>query len=254
MRASLGGVIYGPFVALSVTLMQAKSPPQHLAAMLAARSAVLLTASPLGTALGGPLTTALGPRATLGGSGLATVALGAVAAMSCCWPDGGAVRGRPRRRGDMRTQSVRNREPRSRVPLQDVVDVTHDASEVTMTGPPPRGIKTLLHPMVRPGQGAKRSRSAGPPAVRQDGSSIIRFRCAGKLTAGARRRDRRLLQILAGGLLGTVARHRGQAGRGDRRRRHQRGSPPATVGGAAAGGHLISDSDGNVLGVPVRDR
>jgi len=34
----LGGAIYGPFVALSVTLMQAKSPPQHLAAMLAARS------------------------------------------------------------------------------------------------------------------------------------------------------------------------------------------------------------------------
>jgi MFS family permease len=75
----LGGVIYGPFVALSVTLMQAKSPPQHLAAMLAARSAALLTASPLGTAIGGPLTAALGPRATLGGSGLATVALGAVA-------------------------------------------------------------------------------------------------------------------------------------------------------------------------------
>jgi MFS family permease len=74
---TLGGVIYGPFVALSVTLMQAKSPPQHLAAMLAARGAVLLTASPLGMALGGPLTTALGPRATLGGSGLATVALGA---------------------------------------------------------------------------------------------------------------------------------------------------------------------------------
>jgi hypothetical protein len=47
--------------------------------MLAARSAALLTASPLGTALGGPLTTALGPRATLGGSGLATLALGAVA-------------------------------------------------------------------------------------------------------------------------------------------------------------------------------
>ena len=76
---TLGGAIYGPFVALSVTLMQAKSPSQHLAAMLAARSAVLLTASPLGTALGGPLTTALGPRATLGGSGLATVVLGALA-------------------------------------------------------------------------------------------------------------------------------------------------------------------------------
>ncbi|NUS09678.1 MAG: MFS transporter [Nonomuraea sp.] len=76
---TLGGAIYGPFVALSVTLMQAKSPPQHLAAMLAARSAVLLTASPLGTALGGPLATALGPRVTLGGSGLATVAVGALA-------------------------------------------------------------------------------------------------------------------------------------------------------------------------------
>jgi predicted MFS family arabinose efflux permease len=76
---TLGGAIYGPFEALSVTLMQAKAAPEHLAAMLAARSAVLLTASPLGTVLGGPLTTALGPRATLGGSGLATVTLGAVA-------------------------------------------------------------------------------------------------------------------------------------------------------------------------------
>jgi predicted MFS family arabinose efflux permease len=76
---TLGGAIYGPFVALSVTLMQAKSPPQHLATMLAARGAALLTASPLGTALGGPLTAALGPRATLGASGLATVVLGAVA-------------------------------------------------------------------------------------------------------------------------------------------------------------------------------
>lgn len=76
---TLGGAIYGPFVALSMTLMQAKSPPQHLAAMLAARNAALLTAAPLGTALGGPLTTALGPRATLGGSGLATVVLGTVA-------------------------------------------------------------------------------------------------------------------------------------------------------------------------------
>jgi predicted MFS family arabinose efflux permease len=78
---TLGGAIYGPFVALSVTLMQAKSPPQHLAAMLAARSAALLTASPIGTALGGPLTMALGPRATLGGSGLATVVLGVIASV-----------------------------------------------------------------------------------------------------------------------------------------------------------------------------
>ncbi|TDC06916.1 MFS transporter [Nonomuraea longispora] len=75
----LGGAVYGPFVALSVTLMQAKAPPEHLAAMLAARSAALLTAAPLGTALGGPVTTALGAQATLGVSGLATVVLGALA-------------------------------------------------------------------------------------------------------------------------------------------------------------------------------
>lgn len=78
---TLGGAIYGPFVPLSVTLMQATSPPEHLTSMLAARSAALLTASPLGTALGGPLTAAWGPRATLGGSGVATVALGLVAAL-----------------------------------------------------------------------------------------------------------------------------------------------------------------------------
>jgi MFS family permease len=76
---TLGGAIYGPFVALSVTLMQATAPPHHLSAMLAARSAALLTASPLGAALGGPLTAILGPQWTLGGSGLATVVLGVVA-------------------------------------------------------------------------------------------------------------------------------------------------------------------------------
>ncbi|BCJ30460.1 MFS transporter [Actinocatenispora sera] len=77
---TLGGAIYGPFVPLSVTLMQQTAPPQHLATLLAARSAVLLTAAPLGTALGGPLTTALGPADTLAASGLATVTLGTAAA------------------------------------------------------------------------------------------------------------------------------------------------------------------------------
>ncbi|GAA4903029.1 putative MFS family arabinose efflux permease [Stackebrandtia albiflava] len=82
---TLGGLVYGPFIALSVTLMQEKSPPRHLAAMLAARSAALLTASPIGTALGGPLTAAWGPRATLGASGLATVALGVIACLLLLW-------------------------------------------------------------------------------------------------------------------------------------------------------------------------
>ncbi|HZE38912.1 MAG TPA: MFS transporter [Stackebrandtia sp.] len=79
---TIGGVIYGPFGALSVTLMQETAPPRHLASMLAARSAVLLTASPIGTALGGPLTAAIGPRLTLGASGLGTVALGVVACVA----------------------------------------------------------------------------------------------------------------------------------------------------------------------------
>ncbi|MFF4503551.1 MFS transporter [Streptomyces sp. NPDC001401] len=106
---ALGGAIYGPFVALSVTLMQAKSPPQHLAAMLAARSAVLLTASPLGTALGGPITTALGPRATLGASGLATVVLGAVACVLL------SARRRSRRRNRCPDRSgIEKRRPASR--------------------------------------------------------------------------------------------------------------------------------------------
>ena len=75
----LGGMIYGPFVALSITLVQGASPPEYLSTVLAARGAALLTASPLGTALGGPVTTALGPSATLGSSGLATIALGVLA-------------------------------------------------------------------------------------------------------------------------------------------------------------------------------
>jgi MFS family permease len=92
---TLGGAIYGPFVALSVTLMQEKAPPQHLAAMLAARSAALLTAAPLGTALGGPLTSALGPRATLGGSGLATVVLGLIACLLLLTHRSGIKKRRP---------------------------------------------------------------------------------------------------------------------------------------------------------------
>lgn len=75
----LGGMIYGPFTALSITLVQGTSPPEHLSTVLATRSAALLTAQPVGTALGGPVTTALGPGATLGTSGLATIALGVLA-------------------------------------------------------------------------------------------------------------------------------------------------------------------------------
>ncbi|MBO1414875.1 MFS transporter [Streptomyces sp. FH025] len=76
---ALGGVIYGPFTALSFTLFQDRTPAAWLTTVLATRSAVLLTAAPLGTALGGPLTAALGPHRVLAASGIATIALAVVA-------------------------------------------------------------------------------------------------------------------------------------------------------------------------------
>jgi len=82
---ALGGVIYGPFTALSFTLFQERTPAAWLTTVLAARGAALLTAAPVGTALGGPLTAALGPRGVLGASGAATVALGVIAAGWWAW-------------------------------------------------------------------------------------------------------------------------------------------------------------------------
>ncbi|SEG95915.1 Predicted arabinose efflux permease, MFS family [Actinacidiphila yanglinensis] len=77
---ALGGLIYGPFTALSFTLFQDRTPAALLTTVLAARGAALLTAAPVGTALGGPLTAAFGPRPVLAASGLATLVLAAVAA------------------------------------------------------------------------------------------------------------------------------------------------------------------------------
>ncbi|MFJ4923179.1 MFS transporter [Streptomyces sp. NPDC088725] len=76
---ALGGAIYGPFTALSFTLFQDRTPAAWLTTVLAARGAALLTAAPVGTALGGPLTAALGPRLTLATSGITTVVLAVVA-------------------------------------------------------------------------------------------------------------------------------------------------------------------------------
>lgn len=78
---ALGGVIYGPFTALSYTLFQDRTPAQWLTTVLALRGAALLTASPVGTALGGPLVAAMGPRAVLAWSGAATLALAGAAAL-----------------------------------------------------------------------------------------------------------------------------------------------------------------------------
>ncbi|MGW6392503.1 MFS transporter [Streptomyces sp. NPDC055103] len=52
---AFAGLVYGPYSALSLTLLQERAPAESLTTVLAARSAVLLTAAPLGAALGGPL-------------------------------------------------------------------------------------------------------------------------------------------------------------------------------------------------------
>ncbi|WNM30892.1 MFS transporter [Streptomyces sp. Li-HN-5-11] len=82
---ALGGLIYGPFTALSFTLFQDRTPAAWLTTVLAARGAALLTASPVGTALGGPLTAVMGPRQVLAASGVATIALAGVAAAVRTW-------------------------------------------------------------------------------------------------------------------------------------------------------------------------
>ncbi|MHC3817185.1 MFS transporter [Streptomyces sp. DT9] len=82
---ALGGVIYGPFTALSFTLFQDRTPAAWLTTVLAARSATLLTAAPVGAALGGPLTAALGPRLVLAASGITTVVLAVVATGVRVW-------------------------------------------------------------------------------------------------------------------------------------------------------------------------
>jgi predicted MFS family arabinose efflux permease len=77
---ALGGVVYGPYSALAFTLFQERTPTALLTTVLALRATVLLTASPIGAALGGPLTAALGARQVLTGSGIAMILVAGCAA------------------------------------------------------------------------------------------------------------------------------------------------------------------------------
>jgi MFS family permease len=74
-----GGLLYAPYPALSATLFQRESPPELLSQVLAARGALTVLATPLGTALGGPLTAWLGAQDTLLASAAATIASGLAA-------------------------------------------------------------------------------------------------------------------------------------------------------------------------------
>jgi predicted MFS family arabinose efflux permease len=78
---ALGGVIYGPFIPLTYALFQSSTAAANLPSVLAARSAVVMVSTPLGTAIGGPLVGSLGASGTLAASGLATVLLAAAASV-----------------------------------------------------------------------------------------------------------------------------------------------------------------------------
>jgi len=74
----VGAVIWGPWMSLSMGVLQEASPPGVLAQVIAARSSLLILASPLGTALGGPIVAGLGARGTLLTSAVATIVLGLI--------------------------------------------------------------------------------------------------------------------------------------------------------------------------------
>jgi hypothetical protein len=76
-----GGLIYGPFIPLTYALLQSSAQGASLPMVLAARSAIIMVASPLGTAAGGPIVATLGAAWTLTASGIATIALAVIAGM-----------------------------------------------------------------------------------------------------------------------------------------------------------------------------
>jgi len=77
---AVGGLVYGPFIPLTYALFQSITTTANLPSVLAARSAALTVATPLGTAIGGPIVAGLGAGWTLTASGAATVLLAAIAA------------------------------------------------------------------------------------------------------------------------------------------------------------------------------
>ena len=77
----IGGVIYGPFLPLTYALFQSATTTENLPAVLAARSAVIMVSTPLGTALGGPMVATLGGTWTLVASGVATLLLAGAGAI-----------------------------------------------------------------------------------------------------------------------------------------------------------------------------
>jgi MFS family permease len=77
---ALGGLIYGPFIAICTTLFQRTCPPHVLSRVLATRTALTTPSTALGMLLGGPAVSAFGGQSTLLASGVLTIVLGVVVA------------------------------------------------------------------------------------------------------------------------------------------------------------------------------
>jgi MFS family permease len=74
----LGGLLYGPFTAASVSAIQAATPVAEQGPIMAIWAAIAIGALPLGTAVGGPLVAGLGTRGTFALSAGLTLGLGAI--------------------------------------------------------------------------------------------------------------------------------------------------------------------------------
>jgi hypothetical protein len=72
----LGGVAWGPYLALEASVIQRRVPARHLGGAFAARRSILLTVSPFGVGAGGALLTVLPPAAVIGLSSAACVLAG----------------------------------------------------------------------------------------------------------------------------------------------------------------------------------
>jgi predicted MFS family arabinose efflux permease len=78
---TLAGIIYGPYSALSITLLQDRTPAESLTTVLTVRNAVLLTAAPLGSGLGGILLDRAGAPTVIVGSGVLMILIAIISAI-----------------------------------------------------------------------------------------------------------------------------------------------------------------------------
>jgi MFS family permease len=72
----LGGLLYGPFTAASVTAIQAATPVAEQGPVMSIWASLSIGALPLGIAVGGPLVASLGTRGTFALCAALTLVLG----------------------------------------------------------------------------------------------------------------------------------------------------------------------------------